>query len=351
MPKPKKGPRLGGSPAHQRLILANLATQLFEHGRITTTESRARTLRRDQTDAERALWSRLRDRRLAEAKFVRQLPIGRYFADFACREAKLIVELDGSQHAESGYDRARDAWLVSQGWHVLRFWNGEVARNLIGVLETILASIVERRPSSSPRGRGEGRAAVQAARQARAANQRFAARVRGCFRRSLTRRDPLTLAPASPPLAAFPEREHSPLPARGSGGCDLSRFGRSWYQRNASVPQPRRHPAVSGPLPIFSPSEPNLGADSGARWQHSVASQWEFWPASSPSGGCPSQTYLEASCSPLPPPPVPPAFLEPPISRPCLSSSLQEARWKMIAFQHVLAIYLNPVHRPASSSR
>ncbi|MET7245958.1 endonuclease domain-containing protein [Methylobacterium sp. EM32] len=110
--------------------------------------ARARTLRRAQTDAERALWSRLRDRRLTEAKFVRQLPIGRYFADFACREAKLVVELDGSQHAESGYDRERDAWLASQGWRVLRFWNGEVARNLTGVLETILASIMERRPSS-----------------------------------------------------------------------------------------------------------------------------------------------------------------------------------------------------------
>ncbi len=69
--------------------------------------ARSRTLRRSQTDAERALWSRLRDRRLAEAKFVRQQPIGRNFADFACREAKLVVELDGSQHAESGYDRDR----------------------------------------------------------------------------------------------------------------------------------------------------------------------------------------------------------------------------------------------------
>ncbi|AWN45509.1 hypothetical protein DK419_03570 [Methylobacterium terrae] len=119
--------------------------------------ARARTLRRTQTDSERALWSRLRDRRLAEAKFVRQMPIGRYFADFTCREAKLVVELDGSQHAESGYDRERDAWLASQGWRVLRFWNGEIARNLQGVLETILAAITERHSSSSPRGRGEGR--------------------------------------------------------------------------------------------------------------------------------------------------------------------------------------------------
>ncbi len=110
--------------------------------------ARARTLRRTQTDAERALWSRLRDRRLAEAKFVRQLAVGRYFADFACREAKLVVELDGSQHAESVYDRERDAWLTSQGWRVLRFWNGEVARNITGVLETILASLMEGRLSS-----------------------------------------------------------------------------------------------------------------------------------------------------------------------------------------------------------
>ncbi|TNC14131.1 DUF559 domain-containing protein [Methylobacterium terricola] len=112
--------------------------------------ARARTLRRTQTDSERALWSRLPDRRLAEAKFVRQRSIGRDFADFACREAKLVVERDGSQHAESGYDREREAWLASQGWRVLGFWSGDVARNMTGVLETILASIVERRPSSSP---------------------------------------------------------------------------------------------------------------------------------------------------------------------------------------------------------
>ncbi|MFH6781582.1 MULTISPECIES: endonuclease domain-containing protein [Methylobacterium] len=120
----------------------------------------ARTLRRTQTDAERALWAHLRDRRLAEAECARQMAIGRYYAGFACREGKLIVELDGSQHAESGDDRERDAWLASQGWRVFRFWNGEVARNVTGVLDTIMAAIVERRPSSSPRGRGEGRVSL-----------------------------------------------------------------------------------------------------------------------------------------------------------------------------------------------
>ncbi|MGF3025655.1 endonuclease domain-containing protein [Methylobacterium aquaticum] len=117
--------------------------------------ARARTLRRTQTDAERVKGSRLRDRRLAEAKFVRQPPIGRDFADLACREAKLIVALDGSQHVESGDDRDRDAFLTSQGWRVPRFWNGEIAHTMAGVLDTIVVCIMERRLSSSSRGRGE----------------------------------------------------------------------------------------------------------------------------------------------------------------------------------------------------
>ena len=96
------------------------------------------------TDVERWLWSKLRDRRLGGYKFVRQLPVGPFFADFACRDAMLIVELDGSQHAESLRDHLRDTFLLSQGFGVLRFWNHEVAGGIADVCETILAAVEKR---------------------------------------------------------------------------------------------------------------------------------------------------------------------------------------------------------------
>jgi very-short-patch-repair endonuclease len=104
----------------------------------------ARKLRRDNTPAEKKLWSALRDRRFAAYKFRRQVPVGSYVADFICFEARLIVEVDGSQHAESPKDVARDAWLVSQNFLVKRFWNDEVLNDLEAVLDTI-ATIVETR--------------------------------------------------------------------------------------------------------------------------------------------------------------------------------------------------------------
>ncbi len=106
--------------------------------------ARSRQLRRAQTDAERRLWYRLGNRQTGGHKFVRQEPIGPYFADFACRERKLVVELDGSRHADSVHDLVGDAYLASRGWRVLRFWNGEVFTNLGSVLDTILAALEER---------------------------------------------------------------------------------------------------------------------------------------------------------------------------------------------------------------
>ena len=97
----------------------------------------ARQLRRDATDAERRLWSALRDRS-SEYRFRRQYPIGRFIVDFACTRHRLIVEADGSQHADSDDDRWRTAWLEEQGWRMLRFWNNEVLANTNGVVETIL---------------------------------------------------------------------------------------------------------------------------------------------------------------------------------------------------------------------
>ena len=104
----------------------------------------ARRLRRDATDAERRLWSALRDRRLSGYRFRRQFPIGRFIVDFACTRHRLIVEADGGQHADSETDFRRTAWLEEQGWRVLRFWNNDVLANTNGVVETILKELREK---------------------------------------------------------------------------------------------------------------------------------------------------------------------------------------------------------------
>ena len=96
------------------------------NGRKTT---RARELRKVENEAEDSLWHELRGRRLNGYKFVRQLPIGPYFADFACREANLVVEVDGSQHANRSRDRFRDETMNRNGWSVLRFWHADILRS------------------------------------------------------------------------------------------------------------------------------------------------------------------------------------------------------------------------------
>ena len=99
----------------------------------------ARQLRRRSTDAERKLWSILRNRQLARYKFRRQVPIGNYIVDFVCFEKKIVVELDGGQHqAKIEYDNDRTRWLQSAGFRVIRFWNNEVLRETDGVLQAIL---------------------------------------------------------------------------------------------------------------------------------------------------------------------------------------------------------------------
>jgi very-short-patch-repair endonuclease len=97
----------------------------------------ARRLRSHATEEEATLWSLLRSRRFAEYKFRRQVPIGRYIVDFACLDARLIVELDGSQHAESARDAVRDAWLESQNFRMLRVWNNELTQARETVLDAI----------------------------------------------------------------------------------------------------------------------------------------------------------------------------------------------------------------------
>jgi very-short-patch-repair endonuclease len=134
------------------------------HSAITKrTRRQAHTLRRNPTDAERKLWYLLRSLKPAGIHFRRQAPIGIYIADFAWLAGKLIVELDGSQHLSErkAYDVARTAWLESQGYRVLRFWNNDVLKSPASVGEAILSAARERvplkdpTPTPSPRGGGE----------------------------------------------------------------------------------------------------------------------------------------------------------------------------------------------------
>jgi len=112
---------------------------------------RARALREAPTDAESLLWFHLRDRRLGNHKFRRQRPIGPYFADFACLDAMLVVELDGGQHVEAAaYDENRTRFMQAQGFRVLRFWNNEVLTQTDAVRERILQALQEGNPHPSP---------------------------------------------------------------------------------------------------------------------------------------------------------------------------------------------------------
>jgi very-short-patch-repair endonuclease len=102
----------------------------------------ARHLRRNMTDAEKHLWRLLRCRQLDGHKFRRQAPVGHYILDFVCYSAKLVIELDGGQHAEQAEEDARrTAWLASQGFRVLRFWNNEVFENSAGILEVVCRAL------------------------------------------------------------------------------------------------------------------------------------------------------------------------------------------------------------------
>lgn len=112
--------------------------------------NKAKTLRSQQTEAEQRLWYHLRAHRFLGLKFKRQKPMGRYIVDFVCLEQRLIIEIDGGQHAEQlDHDQRRDAWLRSQGYTVLRFWNDEVMQHLDEVLEQIRCTLTLS-PNPSP---------------------------------------------------------------------------------------------------------------------------------------------------------------------------------------------------------
>jgi very-short-patch-repair endonuclease len=111
------------------------------------SSTRARALRKHDTGAERRLWEELRGSRLNGFKFVRQLPIGPYFADFACRGAKLIVEVDGVTHGdahEMAHDEKRTRLLSELGWAVHRVWNDDVFNERNAVCDGILLALSAR---------------------------------------------------------------------------------------------------------------------------------------------------------------------------------------------------------------
>ena len=126
------------------------------------TLSHAKALRANMTEAERRLWYFLRAHRFKGMKFKRQALIGRYIVDFVSFQRRLVVEVDGGQHADSEVDLRRTRWLEDQGFRVLRFWNNEVLSNTDGVLDAIMLAGADPSPGTPLRGappsptRGEG---------------------------------------------------------------------------------------------------------------------------------------------------------------------------------------------------
>ena len=118
--------------------------------------SRAKAMRSAPTEAEHRLWQIVRAHRFEGYKFKRQVPIDHYIVDFLCPARRLIVELDGSQHAESASDARRDAYLRAQGFHIIRIWNNELFTNEEGVAVAIINALQAPLPNPSP---AEGRGA------------------------------------------------------------------------------------------------------------------------------------------------------------------------------------------------
>ena len=156
LPLPLAGEGWGGGLAASEVSMAEPKSPTWKVS--SRLRANARALRRNSTDAERVLWSELRDHRLNGAGFRRQVPIENYVADFMCHAAKVVVELDGGQHfsdqAEQT-DAKRSAVIEARGFLVLRFSNHDVMTNRTGVLETIAAAVAARAPTPTlPRKRG-----------------------------------------------------------------------------------------------------------------------------------------------------------------------------------------------------
>ena len=134
----------GGPKGRVRGSAASAAPKTLAQvqARQSLLTERARHMRAKPTDAERKLWQLLRDRRLEQSNWRRQFIVDdRYIVDFVCLSHRLIVEADGSQHADSDEDARRDDWLKSQGFTILRFWNNDVLTNITGVADAIVAAL------------------------------------------------------------------------------------------------------------------------------------------------------------------------------------------------------------------
>jgi very-short-patch-repair endonuclease len=157
LPLPLAGEGWGGGGSASEVAMEEKKPEWRVSSRL---RSNARALRRNSTDAERMLWSELRDHRLNGAGFRRQVPIENYIADFICHAAKLAIELDGGQHFSDQAEQAdavRTAAIEAKGFQVLRFSNHDVMTSREGVLETIAAAVAARAPTLTlPRKRGRG---------------------------------------------------------------------------------------------------------------------------------------------------------------------------------------------------
>ena len=130
-------PQVGGGSGWGLSVTAEAKTRRTPPRSLAS----ARQLRRNLTDGERKLWHYLRQKQLDGFHFRKQCPVGPFIADFACLKAKLIVEVDGGQHADSATDKMRDAWFIAHGYRTLRFWNNDVLQNIDGVFLTITEAL------------------------------------------------------------------------------------------------------------------------------------------------------------------------------------------------------------------
>jgi very-short-patch-repair endonuclease len=135
-PSPIDGGGLGGGDA------SRLANRGMKKHPVDGAHARARALRQHMTEAERRVWQILRTRQIEGHRFRRQVPIGRYIADFVCHQARLILEIDGGHHDRwSLREAGRAEFLQNEGYRILRFWNNEILESLDGVAQTIAAAL------------------------------------------------------------------------------------------------------------------------------------------------------------------------------------------------------------------
>jgi very-short-patch-repair endonuclease len=143
-------PSPGGGGSASKASRGGVIVSASPKSMLKFRRATARRLRANQTGAEMTLWRELRKLETKGTHFRRQVPIGRYVADFACLASRLVIELDGSHHGEEPiktHDESRTRWLESEGYQVLRFWNNDLVENPDGVLDTIYAALYDSRDS------------------------------------------------------------------------------------------------------------------------------------------------------------------------------------------------------------